>query len=1231
MPSAERTATASLVPLDRTSEALPLRRRRASSALATGSRSLLAALAMGVLSAWPQSPVARAAEAFPSHRDAVLRQPQLVRYYTFDQTTAANPVAASLGAESEPLTYAGKKPLTLTAGSLPGSQAVQLDEAPLQAKPLAVTDAGFTVEIRFRKHGQGVELGNGNTNGMIFAQGDGYWTGMRVWTTYPDRRLRFELGRPKPASAFGLTAADPVPDGVWHHLAASWDGREMRLYLNGVLLQAAAYAGPYSPPAGPLKIGYANAGVGSLRMDVEEVAVYRQALPPAEILQHAFREPRIPATVQQALEAGTAAMAAGDGTAAAEAFRRMSDLPDAEPAHRAVARTALARTLRARNQLPAAIAQYAAVFDDAQAPPPLREIAARMCLPDERALPEPLVSKSVYQHLLKLPEFSPAEQLRIRLCLAERLLRDRDPAAARQQYEDCLRAADLANRDRWELRLQIAHSYLNEKDFAAARSAYTAIAGDESAPPEYRGQAALCFADTYGREKAYGAAAAVYAKLQERTELPRHFRQEAAECLGEMKRLEQGLPARDPLATRTHVPTAPQPAVTFHVAPDGRDDAAGTAENPFASLFRARDAIRQLKAKRSLPAGGVAVLVHGGLYRVQKTFDLTADDGGTPAAPIVYRAAPGETPVFSGGVRLSGFQPVSDPAVRDRFDPAIRERVVQVELKKSGVTDFGALTLRGYGKADYPTNPWVDVYLDGEALPLARWPNSGSLAIGKVHQGRTQEGGRGKPGEFEYDGDRPKRWVRTEDVWMFGAWEHLWAGSYLKVARLDPEARRVTTAQGSSYGFRPGNPFCFLNVLEELDQPGEWYLDRASGLLYLLPPKDLSQARVDFPLLSAPFVAAQEVRHVILRGLIFEAGRTEGAVISGGEQVLLAGCTFRQLGGNGVVLRGGVGHGVLGCDIRAVGAGGVRVAGGDRKTLTPGKHFVENCHISDFSRVDRVYAPAVHVDGVGQRITHNLFHDSPHHGMRVEGYEHTIEFNEVHSVVYEFDDQAGIDIYGNPAYRGLVIRHNFWHHIGSGYNVAGQAGIRLDDFISDVLICGNVFYRCAGGHFGGVQIHGGKDNIVDNNLFIDCKSAISFSPWGQARWLARLAADGTKSAVSRGGVDITQSPHSERYPDLARMKENADRNFLWRNVAVDCGEFTARDRGVNERMDNHAFRGEAGFADPAGRDFTLSDASPVYARFPFRRIPFREIGLYQDEYRATWPVRHEVTQRYMRE
>jgi hypothetical protein len=671
--------------------------------------------------------------------------------------------------------------------------------------------------------------------------------------------------------------------------------------------------------------------------------------------------------------------------------------------------------------------------------------------------------------------------------------------------------------------------------------------------------------------------------------------------------------------------------VTLFVAPEGSDDNPGTQQQPFASLQRARDAIRDLKLRQGLSTGGVTVYVRGGCYRVEQTLEMNQDDSGTSEAPVIYRAFPQESPIFTGGVRLDGFQPLSDAAVRNRLDEHARGKVMQVDLRDCGVTDLGSITVRGYGRAAYPTSPWVDLYVDGRPMQLARWPNEGTLAVGTVHRGRFHGEDQRSAGEFEYAEERPNRWARSDDIWMFGAWGHLWAGRYVQVTNLDTNARRVTTRQPSTYGFRAGQPYYFLNVLEELDRPGEWYLDRRTGVLYVYPPRDLSEATVEFPLLQSPFVTMKDVGHVTLRGLTFELGRAEGMVIEGGANNLVAGCTFRRLGTNGVIIRGGTGHGLLGCNLQTLGAGGVRVAGGDRKTLTPGNHFVENCHIHDFSRVDRVYAPAVHVDGVGQRIAHNLFHDSPHHAMRVEGYEHKIEFNEIHSVVYEFDDQAGIDIYGNPAYRGLVIRHNFWHHIGSGHNVAGQAGIRLDDFISAVLVYGNVFYRCSGGRFGGVQIHGGKDNIVDNNLFVQCKYAISFSPWGQARWLERLQSDGTKAVTAQGGVDLSRSPHRERYPDLADMTENADRNFIWRNLIVDCGQFTVRDRGVNAMMDNHVFVQDPGFEDPENRDFTLPDDSPVFDRFGFRPIPFREIGLYPDEYRRSWPAEHRITPHYVRE
>jgi len=1211
---------------------------------------MLASLALNVssTSSGANPRAAGESEAWRRHCDALKHHPDIVRHYTFESASVDNPVAENVVGDAEPLTYIGNEPLRLVDGFSAGAKAVRMDKGYFQGKTFEATEDGFTVEIRFRKHGQGAHLGNGRTNGMLFAQGDGYWNGLRVWTDYPSGHLRFEIGRPKPSNAFGMTASDPCPDGVWHHLAATWDRRELRLYLNGILMAAVAYEGDYAAPRAPFRIGYAGAGIGSVRMDVDEVAVFGKALSPEQILCHAFQEQDLPERVKQAFLTATTAIAGQDWAGAGSQFAKLLEIRDIPVKHRSVARLALAHTLRKRKKTREAVGQYAALADDADTPDSLREIAIRLCLPANTRTIHAAASAGVYERLLELGDLSPQDITAVRLCLAERYLRDGKAVPAREQYEAVLKAANLPDRDRWNLRLQIVHTYLVAKDYPAARAEYSKIASDADLPPEYRGNAALCFAHTYVREEAYAQAAAVFAKVAKRADLPSFQRWEAEQRMHEMLRMARGLAARDPVANRVKVPPLPEPGATFHVAPGGNDDNPGTRDRPFASLHRARDAIRETKSSQELPSGGVAVFVHGGMYPTRQTFELTEADSGTAKAPIVYRAVPGETPIFSGGVRLEGFQPATDKVTLDRMPAESRDKVLQFDLTKNGVTDFGALLQRGYGFSGYPTNPWVDLYVEGRSMQLARWPNEGSVKVGKVHRGRFRGEDSGQPGEFEYEDDRPNRWTAADDIWMFGAWGHLWAGRTVRIAAIDRERRRVTTEHRTSYGYREGQPYNYFNLLEELDKPGEWYLDRKTGVVYLYPPDGpgdcpdfreakmgLSPSRVplvaQFPIHDKPFVLMRDVNHVTLRGLIFELGRAEGAVITGGTSNLLAGCTFRQLGTNGVIVQGGTGHGVLGCDIHTVGAGGLRVAGGDRKTLTPGGHFVENCHVRDFSRVDRVYAPAVHMDGVGNRIAHNLFHDSPHHGMRVEGYEHAIEYNEIHSVVYEFDDQAGIDMFGNPAYRGNVIRFNFWHHIGSGHNVAGQAGIRLDDFISAVHVYGNVFYRSAGGRFGGVQIHGGKDNVVDNNLFIDCKYALSFSPWDNARWLERLARDRTKAAVSRGGVDISAPPHSTRYPDLAHVTENPDRNFIRRNLAIDCGDFSVRDRGVNELMDNHVFVGDPGFADPTRRDFTLPDDSPVYDRFGFRPIPFQEIGLYQDELRATWPVEHDITPHYVRE
>jgi hypothetical protein len=502
------------------------------------------------------------------------------------------------------------------------------------------------------------------------------------------------------------------------------------------------------------------------------------------------------------------------------------------------------------------------------------------------------------------------------------------------------------------------------------------------------------------------------------------------------------------------------------------------------------------------------------------------------------------------------------------------------------------------------------LFVHGIPQVLARWPNEGFVKTGDILGTNTFKVWNSIPGcrdgRFHFVEERPRAWLDEPDVRLYGYWFWDWYEEYQQVASIDAEGRSFTLAEPwSVYGYRKDQRYYALNVFRELDQPGEWYLDRATERLYWLPPAGVrvAQAEIILSVFDAPFIELQDARHVILQGMTLQEGRSDGIHVTGGEECLVAGCMVRRMGGDAVVVQGGRHHGVFGGRLETLGCGGVRMAGGDRKTLEPGRHFVENCTVADISRLKRTYAPAVHLDGCGNRIAHNLFENMPSSAMRIEGNDHRIELNLVRDVVKESDDQGGVDMFGNPLYRGVIIRWNRWSDIGGGTQ-HGAAGVRLDDMISGVVVHGNVFERCGAVAFGGVQIHGGKDNLVDNNLFLDCFAGVSFSRWGETRWL---------ESIARFLPQAGEAPYATRYPDLAAIKTGADVNDISRNLFVRCARTLLRDAGVPRSALNGVVQ-EAIELATAARDETLRPQPHFRSRL-FEPIPLAEIGPYDHPWR----------------
>jgi hypothetical protein len=588
--------------------------------------------------------------------------------------------------------------------------------------------------------------------------------------------------------------------------------------------------------------------------------------------------------------------------------------------------------------------------------------------------------------------------------------------------------------------IETATKALSEGRLDVAHKEFETIAQSPSALPLARGLAMLGIAEVALARQDFAAANAAWERLATDTALPQLYRDNARRRVAETERLRQGLSPRDPAAYRVQLPVLPAPAAVFHVDPSGKDTANGSEENPFPTLEKARDAVRALKKSHggALPRGGARIVVGGGSYLIERSLMLTTEDSGSAEAPVVYQAKAGQPPVFRGGVRIAAWKPISEASVWGKLDPSVRGRVLEADLKAMGVTDWGDATAM---------RRRPELFANGEPQTLARWPNEGFVKTGEVlgqetfKVSSTIEGC--KDGKFRYLEDRPSHWLDEPDVHLYGYWFWDWFEEYQKVASIDADARTFTLSPPySNYGYRKDQRYYAVNVFRELDRPGEWYLDRRTGVVYWLPPEgtEWSKTETVLSVFDQPFVVMDEVEHVTLLGLTLQEGRDDGIHIRGGADCLVAGCTIRQFGG-----------------------------------------------------------------------------------------------------------------------------------------VA----------------------------FGGVQIHGGKENLVDGNLFLDCYAGVSFSRWGSKRWL---------ESIQRFLQQAGQDPYLSRYPELAGLKTDADVNIVSRNLFIRCESIFLRDGGVEQAALN-ATTTQSFDLQTVSQDRLVRD-DPRLKSLLFEPIPLEEMGPYAHPWQA---------------
>jgi hypothetical protein len=535
---------------------------------------------------------------------------------------------------------------------------------------------------------------------------------------------------------------------------------------------------------------------------------------------------------------------------------------------------------------------------------------------------------------------------------------------------------------------------------------------------------------------------------------------------------------------------------TFHVAPGGNDSNAGTQEKPFATIEKAKQAVRAINANMT---GDIVVILHGGTYVIDQTLGFDAADSGTGGHNVIYRAAPNEAPVISGGKPVVGWT-AGEKGRWKAAAPVDDFRQLYVAGKRAtrarGATPAG---LELAGDDGYTTT----------AAGMADWKNVGDV-------------------EFCYS----FQWAHTRCKVQGIKRE----GDKAVITMLQPHFTHAKTKEGVNV--TAPQQMHIENALELLDEPGEWYLDRKGKTVYYMPRpgEDMAKVEVIVPavekLVELRGTLDQPVHNIQFAGIVFEHGswllpnaigfvdvqanfllnwknpmKREGGltavhnehikspsniVCHAAKSIRFERCTFTKLGSGGIDLEfGAQDNTIVGCRFFDISGSAVQVGDvlkDDHHPDDPQKIVKNNAVVNNVIRDVAVeYRGGVGVCAgytEGTVIAHNEMTDLPYSAVSVgwgwgeedagggaENYympykyatptpakNNHIDHNHIHGVMMASDDGGAIYTLGNMP--GSTIRGNHVHDNGHlDKSRGGPGGIYLDEGSGFIEVAGNLVYN----------------------------------------------------------------------------------------------------------------------------------------------------------------------------
>lgn len=674
--------------------------------------------------------------------------------------------------------------------------------------------------------------------------------------------------------------------------------------------------------------------------------------------------------------------------------------------------------------------------------------------------------------------------------------------------------------------------------------------------------------------------------------------------------------------------------LTLYVSPKGHDSAQGTLKDPLKDIQSALDRIKEQPSPKN------EIILRGGTYELYTTLEINTNN-------ISIHPYQDEQVIISGGKYLpqKALKQIKDKAVLNRLQPQVRNSVKELDFKEIGISISG-LHSNGFGRPSQAS--WTEVFINEQPLQIARWPNDSTILIKNVKESGISKDGKKAPYPiFGYTEKHPSLWKNTKDMWIGGYFAHGYADDMIRIAHIDTINKLIHTAQHTLYGFMsdaPWRQWFALNLIEEIDRPGEYVIDNSSQKMYVFVPSSPIKD-IHISVLDKPLLAIENCSNISVKGITFAYGRQIGVYMENTHHVTLAQCTIRNMGGVGICVgrgtikqgnvhahaqggaiasrnvgdlmgtlyenilfnrKGGTQNGIINCHIYNVGAGGISLGGGDRATLKPAGNYIENCRIHDYNRIEKSYRPGIWIDGVGNRISKCNIYNAPSMAILFHGNNHIIELCDITNVCTEVDDQGAIYYGRDPSEQGNIIRYCYFHSLSPRHRVTATYH---DDGACGAEVYGNIYYKAGSMP---VLIGGGHHNQYKYNLFIESPVAIHIDARMQ-NWGQNMIAKGGIIDQRLQTIHYNKPPYSTAYPSLVNYWDShpayPQGNIIEGNLFYKIKNVVDGHTEWLELYNNWSTNTDPGFIDPSNPLKGFKEDALLFQRITnFPRIPFEKIG-----------------------